>query len=76
MKDWKTFKFGENRNVGIQRARGRGEIKRGEKLDHPNPKVKCACGRITQADMFVRLYGEWVCDGCWTRERRKDRKNS
>jgi hypothetical protein len=74
MKDWKTFKFGQNRNVVIQRARSTGAIKRGDPLDHPNPKIKCElCPRTTQADMFVELDGKWVCDACWSDVRRKDR---
>ncbi len=76
MRDWNTFKFGQNRNAVIQRARNMGVIKRGDVLDNPNPKIKGeCCGRITQADMFVKLDGEWVCDGCWTRARRNE-KNS
>ena len=58
----------------IQRARSMGVIRRGDPLDHSNPRVQgTCCPRTTQADMYVKLDGEWVCDACWTKIRRKEK---
>lgn len=35
-----------------------------------NPKVRCGCGRTTQADMLAYYDGDYICDGCWTAIRR------
>ena len=74
MKNWKTFRFVRNRNEVIQRARSMGVIRSGDPLDHDNPRIKCTrCPRVTQADMYVKLDNEWVCDACWTRVRRNEK---